>query len=100
MIYTRTAAGEPLKREISPREKNLLEQDYRDHHDRLTNAVELELQEHQRATLVDCHSFPSVPLPCDLDQSTPRPDFCIGTDSFHTPPEFADMAVQTIEAMG
>ena len=35
-----------------------------------------------KALIVDCHSFPGRPLPCDSNQSAPRADFRIGTDSF------------------
>ncbi len=44
------------------------------------------------ALVVDCHSFASVPLPYELDQSSERPDICLGTDAFHTPPGLADVA--------
>lgn len=35
--------------------------------------------------IVDCHSCSSFPLPHEPDQAADRPDFCIGTNSFHTP---------------
>lgn len=34
--------------------------------------------------IIDCHSFPSTPLPYEEDQNPDRPEICIGTDSFHT----------------
>jgi N-formylglutamate deformylase len=41
--------------------------------------------------IIDCHSFSSVPLPHEPDQAADRPDFCIGTDSFHTPAAVRDV---------
>jgi N-formylglutamate amidohydrolase len=45
--------------------------------------------------IVDCHSFPSVALPYELDQTSDRTDLCIGTDPFHTPLAIRDAIVAT-----
>jgi N-formylglutamate deformylase len=50
--------------------------------------------------IVDCHSFPSNPLPHESDQAPDRPDFCVGTDSFHTPAAVRDTIVAAIESEG
>ena len=44
--------------------------------------------------IIDGHSFPALPLPYELNQRAFRPDFCIGTDDFHTPEEL----VATVES--
>jgi N-formylglutamate amidohydrolase len=85
MIYTRTASGRKLRRTLQPHESRNLVSTYEAHHDALSTEVRRELARSGNALIVDCHSFPSQPLPCDSDQSVPRPDFCIGTDPFHTP---------------
>jgi len=85
MVYTRTADGRRLRREISPGERASLERSYDEHHQILEAAVKGELDSQGHALIIDCHSFPDRPLPCDNDRTTPRPDLCIGTDSFHTP---------------
>jgi len=85
VIYTRTAHGKQLRRELDQHEKDSLMALYDAHHQALTEAVETELDREDKALIVDCHSFPSRPLPCDMDQSVPRPHFCIGTDPFHNP---------------
>ena len=86
MIYTLTANGKKLKRTLQLQEKDILISQYYDtHHQALVTAVKIELEKYGKALIVDCHSFPSHPLPCDEDQTIPRPEFCIGTDSFHTP---------------
>jgi N-formylglutamate amidohydrolase len=85
VCYTRNALGEPLRR-VTPEERAfIVEHYYRPHHRRLSDAVDRELERRGHALLVDCHSFPDEPLPCNISQTTPRPDICIGTDAFHTP---------------
>jgi N-formylglutamate amidohydrolase len=85
VCYTQNALGEPL-RNVEPKERNEIIQNlYRPHHERLTETVKKELNDKNTALLIDCHSFPNYPLPCNISQDTPRPDICIGTDSFHTP---------------
>jgi N-formylglutamate amidohydrolase len=54
-------------------------------HEKLDQAVNNQLESNGKALIVDCHSFPSNPLIRDLSQEKNRPDFNIGTDSFHTP---------------
>jgi N-formylglutamate amidohydrolase len=86
VIYTRTADGRPLRMAPSPAERDaLISRFYHPHHQMLANTVRLALNEHGTCVIVDCHSFPSVALPCDLDQAPDRRDICIGTDPFHTP---------------
>lgn len=73
-------------REVNPnlREK-ILNNYYWPHHDRLTQAVKEQLKSNGKALILDCHSFPSIPFVRDISQQKNRPDFNIGTDSFHTP---------------
>ncbi|MEO8494177.1 MAG: N-formylglutamate amidohydrolase [Planctomycetota bacterium] len=101
MIYTRTAHGKKLKRTLLPEEaRHLASRYYEPHHQLLTAAVKIELEQHRTALIVDCHSFPSRPLPCDRDQSIPRPQFCIGTDAFHTPQALSQATAHHVEKMG
>lgn len=101
MIYTLTAYGKHLRRPLQAHEvRNLVSRYYEAHHQALVAEVCNELEKHGKAMIVDCHSFPSQPLPCDKDQSIPRPDFCLGTDSFHTPNTLIHMAARCIKEMG
>jgi len=86
VIYTKTSDGKMLRKAPSKSErKSLINKYYKPHHELLTNAVKKELTEHGRALILDCHSFPSKPLPYEFDKKSDRPDICIGTDEFHTP---------------
>ena len=101
VIYTRTSHGRKLKRELREQEKiDLITQYYETHHSTLVESVKHELEKYGNALIVDCHSFPSRPLPCDSDQSVPRPDFCIGTDLFHTPKSLIQITEQNLKGMG
>lgn len=100
MIYTRTAHGRPLRRALRPEEVEALRLVYDAHHARLSELVAEELARSGTALLIDCHSFPSRPLPCDQDQSTPRPHFCLGTDKDHTPEGLARAIAAELRALG
>jgi N-formylglutamate amidohydrolase len=100
IIYTRTAHGKTLKRPLQSQETRSLFEYYEKHHDIISDKVRSELERHGKVLIVDCHSFPSNPLPCDKDQTIPRPDFCIGTDSFHTPVELWQMTERCLKKMG
>jgi len=101
VIYTRTAYGNTLRRPLESHEiRNLLLEYYKVHHRKMLTEVNKELEQCGKALIVDCHSFPSHPLPCDSDQSIPRPDFCIGTDPVHTPTELIQIAERTIRGSG
>ena len=100
MIYTLTASGKKLKRTLQPQETRTLLSLYETHHQALLTEVKMELEKSGKALIVDCHSFPNNPLPCDEDQTIPRPEFCIGTDSFHTPDELTQMTEHSLKKMG
>jgi N-formylglutamate amidohydrolase len=87
MCYTHFDNGKPM-RNASPALREKIKTEYYDpHHRRLETAVEAALDKHGQALIIDCHSFPDIPLNRDLRKEIPRPDFCIGTDDYHTPRE-------------
>lgn len=100
MIYTLTASGKKLKRTLQPQETRSLVSLYETHHQALLKEVKNELEKYGKALIVDCHSFPSHPLPCDKNQSIPRPEFSIGTDSFHTPKALSQTTALNLKKMG
>lgn len=50
--------------------------------------------------IVDCHSFSDEVLPHESDQDIIRPDFCIGTDDFHTPQILVDEIKNYLDSKG
>lgn len=86
VVYTHTSSLSELRRPLTGNERERLIQNwYRPHHDRPTQATEAALEKYGRALLIDCHSFPSNALPYEVDQRPNRPQICVGTDPFHTP---------------
>jgi N-formylglutamate amidohydrolase len=91
-VYTKTVDGLPFRNQLSLDDRNsLMDRFYWPHHNQLDHLAGTALAAHGRALIVDAHSFPSSPLPVDLDQSADRPDICIGSDEFHTPVELVDV---------
>lgn len=90
ICYTRTSSLEALKQLDESHVQQILCRYYDPHHRRLSALVARELSHTGRALIVDGHSFPSHALPYERDSL--RPDICIGTDAFHTPPSLQHWA--------
>jgi len=91
VLYEKTDSGKILRTVDQGLRKKIIDGYYEPHHDLLTKLVEKSLLQYGRSLIVDCHSFPHVPLNCSMYQGDLRPDFNIGTDSFHTPTEWVDI---------
>jgi N-formylglutamate deformylase len=86
IVYTKTSLGTPLREVLTPKQKTMLiYKYYKPYHSQFTQYTADALDKNNYCLIIDCHSFPSVPLPFELDQSPDRPEICIGTDEFHTP---------------
>jgi N-formylglutamate amidohydrolase len=102
VIYTSTSQLERLREPPGPSEREtLLDAYYTPHHRALAQAVQSELDSEKFMVFVlDCHSFPSAALPYETHHEAERPDFCIGTDSFHTPEDLVELVVDLLQARG
>ena len=100
VLYEKSDAGSRI-REVTPelREK-ILTGFYWKHHKDFSNAVNNQLESFGKAQIIDCHSYPNIPLIRDLDQNRNRPDFNIGTDSYHTSKELIDLSVDFFNRAG
>lgn len=97
-IYTRTAMGAVLRAEPDrANRQSVLSRWYWPHHSKLEQMVNHVAAQSGTCLIVDCHSFPSAALPYEMDQTGFRADFCVGTDSYHTPPPVRDALVAAIE---
>ena len=86
---------------LPTQQADLLHTYYHPHHAQLERAVAGALARHGRCLVVDCHSFPSSPLPYERGPDAHvRPDICIGTDAFHTSEATARAFVQAFAANG
>jgi N-formylglutamate deformylase len=101
VIYTRTSMGHILRAQPDPSSRHsLLERWYWPHHSKLERMVNDVAGRVGACLIVDCHSFPSVALPYEMDQTGQRADFCIGTDPFHTPSSVRDAIVAAVKEAG
>lgn len=99
-VYTSTSDGRPLRASLDAAERErLLQTYYRPHHAMLERLVRQALESHGRCLIIDGHSFPASPLPCDVDQSPVRPDICIGTDDYHTPAQLQQTALEAFGSL-
>lgn len=99
-VYARTACGEIL-RQVNARERECILRRYYDpHHHAFTELVSEKLRIYGRCLIIDAHSFPAIPLPYEPDQDRNRPDFCIGADPFHTPPELRNACESILRGSG
>ena len=88
LTYTRGSLRQPLRKQLpKAKRQELLQRYYILHHQKLTDAVEESLLANDHCLIIDGHSFPALPLPYELNQTSFRPDFCLVTDDFHTPEE-------------
>lgn len=101
VIYTKTSDGSLLRNPPNEEERqSLIQRYYRPHHASLLKAVETIRMNTPGALVIDCHSFPSRPLPYETYQSTERPDVCIGSDDYHTPRWLVDLATSLAADVG
>ena len=100
VLYEKNDDGETIRRVTSELKEKVLRNYYWKHHENLSKAVNNQVNLFGNAIIIDCHSYPSEPLKRDLDQNPKRPDFNIGTDSFHTTKELIDISVSFFEKAG
>jgi len=107
MYYLRTSDGGRLKRHpFSAMEAwwayGTALQIYQQHHCRLRNAVQKQLDHFGAAVLLDGHSFSSAVLPYEpaANRKLARPDICLGTDEHFTPAALLDSAVSYFKREG
>lgn len=100
VLYEKNDEGQII-RNVSPalRQKILINY-YWKHHKKLYEAVKCEIQKSSSALIIDCHSFPNLPFLRDLNQSPNRPDFNIGTDTYHTSQNLIDVSIKFFNVKG
>ncbi len=84
-VYSRTSDGSVLRDLPVDEITGLVDRFFAPYAGALAELVDDRLAVTGAATIVDLHSYPLVPLPYELHAGGPRPEICLGTDSFHTP---------------
>jgi N-formylglutamate deformylase len=100
-VYTKTSDGRPLRRPLTPSERAaIIDGYYKPYHRQLTSEVSQLTKRFGKCLIIDGHSFPSKPLPYELNRSIHRPDICIGTDVYHTPIALREITVRYFKERG
>ena len=99
-VYTRTTLGAPLRPDDPAERARLLSTWFEPYHAALTAGAAVQLERDGRCLVLDGHSFATVPLPSEPDQDPDRPDVCLGTDAFHTPPALGEALAARIQEAG
>jgi len=100
VVYWQGTRGQLLRVASTEVRERRVEERYRPYHAALDGLVAGRLAEAGECLVIDCHSFPTVPLPSEIDQSPDRPDICIGTDPAHTPEPLAIAMEEAFAAEG
>lgn len=98
--YTKTDSGDLIRNDILGNKSKIYNDYYLKHHEELTNLVDKKINDVGFALIIDCHSFADTPFTSDLVQDVERPDFCLGTDDFHTPKWLIDLAYLYLTSQG
>ncbi|MET7986085.1 MULTISPECIES: N-formylglutamate amidohydrolase [unclassified Streptomyces] len=98
-VYTRTTHRAPL-RPAGADPRPLIDRWFHPYARAMTEAVTGRLAATGRAVIIDVHSYPTARLPYELHGDGPRPPVCLGTDSFHTPPELLALAEKAFAGLG
>lgn len=80
--YQRGSQNQVIKEFPDTYKDEVLLRYYAPHHKTLLEVVEK--NRFEGVLILDCHSFSPKPLPYEEDQSSDRPDICIGTDEEYT----------------
>lgn len=101
VVYELTSSQQRLRIKPSAADRRaLMNAFYHPHHLLLSTLTDKAIEAHGHCLILDGHSFPSSPLPYEMDQSLDRPDICIGSDDFHTPGFLLNAAVDLFEEAG
>lgn len=99
-VYERFDNGDLLRTVTTDLRAEIIKDYYWKHHNTFSDMVKEQLDQSNSCLIVDCHSYPSTPIIRDLDQTSIRPDFNIGIDSYHTPNELIAVAIAYFEQKG
>jgi len=91
LYYTHFQDGRQFRKYSAQARQQALEELYDPHHALFTQKVKRKLQDYKKCYIIDCHSFAD---------KIGYPDFCIGTDNFHTPTDLQEQLQNFLELTG
>lgn len=100
ICYVKDSFGGHLRYISDEERQDIIEKYYKPHHTKFSIACNFNLSLFHEIVIVDCHSFSDEVLPHEPDKNPIRPDFCLGTDEFHTPQILVDEIKNYLESKG
>ncbi len=94
MIYSNTHDGKPLRKPVSASQRAALQSEYYDPHWQRLRANST------GKTLIDLHSYPTVPWSVEPSPNAPRPEIDLGTSQGITPDPWIKAVRKHFEAAG
>ena len=98
--YTNTDDGKVLRDVVEDIKSKIKTEYYDSHHNTFEKMVSDRLEKYGTSCIIDCHSFTNEPFETDIDKTDNRPDICLGTDDYHTPPWLIKMVKTHFETNG
>jgi N-formylglutamate amidohydrolase len=98
ICYIKTDDGNKLRDLSNKTKKDIYNNFYSHHHNKLIDMVDENLNKLGFTTIIDCHSFADEPFKTDLIKEPNRPDFCLGIDKFHTPKWLLDLVFNKLKS--
>lgn len=86
-VYERTTTGAALRHLTADDRRRIIDRFYEPYAHAVAGLVRERLAAVGKVVIVDVHSYPVQPLPYELHAAGPRPEVCVGADSFHTTAE-------------
>ena len=97
--YEKTTRGAPLRNLSLLRREELIKNYYNPHHQIFNEKVSQILKRFNRCVIIDGHSYPTIPLPTQINyQSTP--EIGIGTDDLFTSPQLIELTEKYFKSHG
>lgn len=89
-VYERTTTGDVLRTPAQEQRQALIDDYFTPYAEAMAQLVRDRLAALGQVTIIDVHSYPLVPNAYELHADGPRPEICVGTDDFHTPPDLRE----------
>ena len=96
-VYTRTSDGNTLRNLPDDEISGLVDRFYTPYAGAFEGLVDERINLVGEVAIIDLHSFPLAALPYELHGDGPRPEVCLGSDSFHTNPTMLTAARRAFE---